>query len=426
MEINYYLFALIFLMSLLIIIFFLNIYRDTLYKITVLGIGLSVLTYSGLGISFEDINNNYLFSYFIYLICILFSFTFFYQKNENKDKITISFWWNEKKVNNIIINFSTILYFISRILYLIIPSNRLINLIIPPTINVYGVRFLSRTFSANNMLNIASLVSTLAFPFFLFFLYKLVKNKKRMTAFLFVGFWIYLDYAIYEYIGRYELIIGLLFLYLVLNYKEDKLIIKKKSIAIISSILVLSIPLLVAYEGYRLSGNIEINNLFYSIELLLQSEISYPKYYDIINSSTSTYGINNYLLWIFTLPIPKMIFPIEIMPFNTYFTDLINPYLDYTVLPSILGEGFMIFGDGLYWLHAIILGSIIGISYRVLSKYDFTTLVIAYISVLTFTIGRGGSMEIISFIINNLFVVWIILILKRLYKSYYRKTGDLN
>lgn len=239
------------------------------------------------------------------------------------------------------------------------------------------------------------------------------KNRYKITLFL-IGFWLYLDYAIFEYIGRSEALTILFFGYLVLQSKSGELIIRTKHVTWGATALVFLTPLLYWYESIRLNKSFDTANILSTYTNLFLTETSYPRYYDFLLESEISYGIGNYLFWLFTLPIPKKIFPIEIPLFNSYFTDLFDESLDYIILPSILGEAFMFFGEYLFWIHGLLIGSIIGISYNVLKKYNFTLIILIYIGVLTFSIGRGGSMEIISFCINSLITVWVAVFLSRL------------
>lgn len=414
MELQVSLLIFLSLISLIIIGGFFLLKRDWTYKIIILGIGFSTFIYSGIGISLTDVDDKYAFSYILYIISILFGFYIFNIKSSPNEKIQLKITYGEINLNYIIFIVFTIIYFMSQVLFLIFPEFRLINLIIPPSVNVYGVRYLRTMFQSNTILNISNMVSVLTLPFFFILLNQLIKNKKyKLTLFLII-FWLYLDYVIFEYIGRSSALTVLFFAYLVLQTKTGELKLKSKHLFIASVFLVFITPLLYWYESIRLKQDFNISNLLSSYSNLFLNEITYPQYYDFILEGESLYGIKNYLFWIITLPIPKMLVPIEITPFNTFFTNLVDEHLDYIVLPSILGEAFMIFGENLFWLHGLIIGSIIGISYKILKSYDFTLVILIYIGVLTFSIGRGGSMEIISFCINCLFTIWILILFSKL------------
>ena len=418
MHVEPLMFICILFMSIITIKTFLSLNNDKTYKLIIIGLGISVFIYSGIGISYEEINNLYYFAYQIYLICIFLAF-YLTVKGANYKKKKINITIGKRIINKQILLVLSIVYFITKLSYLLFPTFRLQNLIIPPTLNVYGVGVLKNQFESSPVLSIASLIGVLTLPFFFILLSNMLKSGKRYTVLLLILFWGYLDYAIYEYVSRSDILTIFLFAYLVSQYKDDELKIKHKHIVISLVGILVIIPLLYLFGNYRLTHTFEFSNMFSSYINIFTSETSYPRFYDILYNSDSYYGIGNYLLWLTTLPVPKFFVPIEIQTFNAYFTDLIDVHLGYIVLPSILGESFMIFGKHLFWLHGLLLGSILGMAYKVLRRYEFAPIIVLYIGVLSFSIGRGGSMQIISFCINSLLAVWIGILISKISKSLY-------
>lgn len=422
MEINILSLIVISVISFLLIYFFYNLRVDNIYRIAVIGLGFSTFIYSGAGISIITVKDKYIFHFLIYLFCLLFSFYFFYGDNNVKDRTVINIQYGNRRLNNTVVYSMVIIYFLMRISYLVIPSFRLHNLFIPPKINVFGVQYLNKAFSANQILSLTGLISTLTLPFFFILINSLMREGKKKKAVILILFWGYLDYAIFEYMSRSAFITSAFFLYLVLHLKKENLVFKKTEGLVALLGFFSLVPLLSIYESYRLKIPFNFVGLGKIYESLFISETGYTRYYDIIINSDATYGIGNYLFWIATLPIPKSIFPIQIATFNSYFTNLIDENLDYFVLPSILGEAFMIFGDVLFWLHGLIIGTILGVTFKILSKYEFSRIILLYIVVLTFNLGRGGSMQIISFSINSIFVIWIGLIASKIFSEKHIKS----
>lgn len=415
MQIDIMMFIFITFISLGTVLIFISFKKDTTYRLIIIGIGTSIYIYSGIGISHVGISFSYYFAYQLYLVSIMLGFYIVADTVKSKgikNKVNIIF--KNKRINHQILVIATVIYFLTKISYLIFPEFRLQNILIPPTLNVYGVRYLSEQFESSSILNITSLLGVLTIPFFFILLCNLIKSGKKNTVIFLIIFWGYLDYAIYEYLARSDMLTIVVFAYLVVQSRIKNFKINLKHIALATIGIVIALPILYLFEDYRLTGTVEITNIFSPYVSMFMAETSYPKYYDVLFNSEEIYGIGNYLLWIITLPVPKFIIPIEITTFNTYFTNLVDVHLDYIVLPSILGESFMIFGKYLFWMHGILLGLIIGITYRILSKYNFTMVIIIYIAVLSFSIGRGGSMQMISFCINSLFTLWLGILITRM------------
>lgn len=104
MEIQIAVFILISLISLIIIGLFIVLKQDWTYRLVILGIGLSTFIYSGIGISYTNVNNLYFLSYIIYLIMILFGFYLFNIKNQKK-QIKINIKFGETNLNYTILIF---------------------------------------------------------------------------------------------------------------------------------------------------------------------------------------------------------------------------------------------------------------------------------------------------------------------------------
>ena len=176
----------------------------------------------------------------------------------------------------------------------------------------------------------------------------------------------------------------------------------------ISLMIVLSIPFLLWYEVFRLGGNVAEISLNESFKELIFKEADYPKYYEYINEYMyGNISAIKYLLWLIFLPIPSIIFPSKpTVALNTIFSEIFlgiskESYGYYVLLPSLLGEAFLIYGKYFYWIHAIVIGVVIAIVCKFMEKHKYLRYNNLFYSIYILTIGRGGSQGYLSYIINS-------------------------
>jgi hypothetical protein len=173
----------------------------------------------------------------------------------------------------------------------------------------------------------------------------------------------------------------------------------------ISLIVVFSIPFLLWYEKFRIGGSLSDISLTESFKELIFKETDYPKYYEYINIyMNGNISAIKYLLWLIFLPIP---FPLKpTLALNTIFSEMIlgiskGSYRYYVLLPSLLGESFLIYGKYFYWIHAIVIGVVIASICKFMEKHRCLTFNNIYYSIYILTIARGGSQGYLGYIINS-------------------------
>ncbi|HFE9683149.1 TPA: O-antigen polysaccharide polymerase Wzy [Clostridium perfringens] len=367
---------------------------------------ISITIYSGIGISFSKTNEKYLIKFMIFMILIVF-FTILtirilgnFKLRKYNDKFD-KFCKNNEKFFNIV----SFLFICTLLIHLFIPVIRINQLWSPPSPTLINIFERSEIASSGFILSLSDLLNIFLQPFFFIYLFILKEKNKKIKLALYLFFWIYLQYLKIGYMGRNDMIIFFIFILLLYGYDLKKYIkIKKKQIFVIIIGLVLAIPFLIWYESFRLGVNNQLISIGRSLEELFFKECDYPKYYEFINQSISPI---KYILWIIFLPIPSLIFPgkptIEI---NTIFSEFILGISRksagyYVLLPSLMGESFMIFGNDFFWIHAILLGVIIGFIFSYVNRYRYLTFFSLFYSIYILTIGRGGSQGYIGILINS-------------------------
>lgn len=290
--------------------------------------------------------------------------------------------------------------------------------------NVRGLFFNYRTTSFSLRLNRANdsvyqLVTTqirlLALPFYYMYLY-----KKRENTFVFMSLFIipfYLKSVRDFYLSRNEIsmILGFIFIYLVL----EKKISKKTAIAILLGGIP---PLLFAFGKLYYIRKNTLSGLSTFADIicdLFMQEISFVKNYAVCESISSQVNFLDFIIYILTLPIPSSITkligfsPPQLAYLLTY--EIIGLNFGeqgyYVILPSVLGEGIIVFNQYFAFLYALIFAPIaFWILRKLKSNKHLTYLLVWYILDFTRQL-RGGSQYIISSWINILIPFAVIIFL---------------
>lgn len=388
-----------------------------------------IFVYSGLGISQTSVNNIYIIHYFIFLIVLLSTIRLICSKKvvftigkrgynrEQRDKLADRLESSLDGMNKAILLF-TVLFFAAHLLYMVYPTNRLSSLFDFTNFTSHGIHGRRVVHNSYVLLKLADAIGTATLPFFFIYLYNCAigNKRKKIIGFILCLFWIVLEFGKYNYLSRYQLVIYLGFIvmyFIVCKYKEIK--IDKKTIVLIVVTVIILIPALVSFTDIRLGRSVTQLSFSDSLSALLEDESNYPKYYDICIKNSGLVDPLQYLFWIISLPIPSAIWrgkPVVQIAYS--FTGLFNSTTvtesNYSnLLPSVLGESFLIFGQYLFWIEAIIIGIVIGIYFNYFIQSKKLSLLTAYMILMLATIGRGGSQSYLSVIINGsiVLILWI-------------------
>lgn len=395
----------------------------------------SVLIYSGMGIAFEEVDNKYLVKYLAFISVLLITLLLFFKLNtsnnfSNQPLITTldltldSFKW--------VYFLLSLVYILSLFIHLLVPVVRISDLWNPPSsslLNIFARRDDAR---ANIILYFADFINITLKPFFFIYLYLLKKSKKTLSLSLWILVWVYLDYLKLGYMGRSDMIAYAIFIFFIfiLNTEKGFQLRKRHLYAIIIGII-LTVPFLHWYESFRLGSNVVDTSFKDSFMELFKVETDYPKYFSSIEYMTEYISPLDYYLWLVALPIPTVLMPNKYsLGINAIFSSALlgvsrGQYGYYVILPSILGEAFMVYSMSLYWIHAIIIGILVGYICRLSEKSKALTILNIYYAVNLLEVGRGGSQGYFGEVINgSLSLVLFALILKLMTRKY--KQSHLN
>ena len=187
-------------------------------------------------------------------------------------------------------------------------------------------------------------------------------------------------------------------------------------------LFIVCIPVLLAYESYRLGAELNVNYSLDAVYSLIYKETDYGKHYDFCVSHFSLRYLKDYFIWLITLPLPSVFFKFKstLVLVNTEFSELMIGIKStepgyYVLLPSILGEALFVFGPSLYWFHGFFLGGFINKFCTCLEKNAELSVLQMYFAAQFLLMGRGGSGSVLPQAIN---VMVFYLIVRGFYKIY--------
>jgi hypothetical protein len=141
---------------------------------------------------------------------------------------------------------------------------------------------------------------------------------------------------------------------------------------------------------------------------LVLLETSYPRHYPYTEQFSPYFSPALYLIWLITLPLPKFgSFLLDAtISINSLYSSLFMESKYSTIystifLPSLLGEGILLYGSYFYWLHSLLLGFVIAFFMRLLSSSTIRYYWALYIAVNVILMARGGSQGGIGVMINH-------------------------
>ena len=422
MEFDVGIFLVITLLT-LIIVTFASRKCDIEKRLVIYMLGLSVYIYSGIGISLKNVDNIYSVHYCFLLICLFASIRFF-----SSERINIKF--GKKSFNNIkyteqleeiidrnttLIRIIGIAFIVSMFIPVIYPVNRLADMFNLSAFTSIGIHMRRQLYQDNIIVKICNNITLIAQPFFFIFLYELIEKKKHKIGIVIILLWILLEFGQLNYLSRYEMIVYFLFLvmYIIIARTGEIRLDTKWTIAV-GIIALFSLPMLVNFTEIRLGRTGTNLSILEAMKSLIESECNYPLYYQSCVENAGIISPLIYILWIIFLPIPSLLWPSKpAIKVSYIFTSLITGVSSvssvgyYNVLPSILGEAFLIFGRWMFWFEGIILGFIIGIYFKLFLKSKKLSLLTIYMVLMLSTIGRGGSQSYIPVIVNGSFYFWL-------------------
>lgn len=398
---------------------------NTEKKLVIYILGLSIYVYSGVGIALRQVNDIYILHYTVFLILLFASLRLF-----SSDRIVFTLGKHNKgasqrsfgeRLTNVIENNSRairilgIVFLISMFIPIIYPENRIVDMFRVTSFTSIGIHARLQAYQENVIVKICNNIALIGQPFFFVYLYQLIERNKKKTGLVLILLWILFNFGQLNYLSRYELVIYVLFvaMYLVIA-KRGRIKIEARWMIAVGIIAVFSLPLLVNFTEIRLGRSGNNLSIIEALRALVESECDYPAYYDRCIANAGAVNPITYLLWLVFLPVPSIIWPGKpAVKISYIFTSLIRGVSSvssvgyYNILPSILGESFLVFGSWTFWIEAIVLGAIIGIYFKFFLRTEKLSFLTLYMMLMASTIGRGGTQSYLPTIINGSIYFWL-------------------
>ncbi|GEM_PF-5008334 len=394
---------------------------------------ISVCVYSGIGIAYSSIDKGYIIDFFVYILVLGISFALFSAVHfftvdrhpyaclrpdviETKDE---EFWDSDfaQKVFTSIF----VLYFLFRFASLVYPVNKLSSL----SITYNAVNNLKNISGENTtiFISLASYIKPLAY----IGMFYALKKARYVAAFLGLDLLITLLYS--GYLSR-SYIICVLFIALMLYFNNDlsntfiSLSQKKQRIMMSLGILGPAVIYMMIYlMTIRTTGNTD-----WTVMSFFSSEIDYPKHYDTISHLVGTFMTpKDMLLHILDSFVPVIPTPEYTANLNVLFSEKITGVsMDLSwfsvLLPSIMGEAKLIFGNILFPIHAIIIAFMASIITRIVGDNKKMIILFYYYLTCVMKAARGGYAELSSTVMFNVIVMTVfIAAMKMIYSSFVRE-----
>lgn len=383
--------------------------------ITICIVGLSI--YSGIGIGLDYVSNKYIFTYIWFILAFALTLVIILRIKPNT--ISIDATDTFSRLNFIIVLFGVI-YILIPVLRLIYPEFRLFELFSSVEYRISSAKLFARYARQTDLFySVTEWTTALTRPFYFLLLFRL--RKKPWLFITLLVFPIYAGYVFEGYINRSTISMWLAFIILYLYI--EKYINRRMLVIIVAFGSIFLIQMSYILFQFRSGGQINFDVGFFDmLSRIIGSEVNYPQYYEIANSGLSGLTPVSYLKWLVFLPIPNIILGSTPMSLNQVFTYMVRgtdvgDYDYYIVLPSIMGEGIMLYGDSYSWIHAILIALIIGVFINYIKNVRELKYWYLFI-VLWLLLGfRGGSQAVIAQLINSSILLIIVYFITSITRS---------
>lgn len=373
-----------------------------------------VFVYSGVGSGWADTPSEYLFKYCVYI----FVLGFVCQITIGKDRCNLEPSTSEKKkrllIMRLISNYgrAIILVYILIPLLSLVLAGKVENLISPPSLNLQDALDAGNNGGSKGMVDsILYYVHQLILPFYLLSLYKYKDDILKLSVALIAP--LYITFASSGYISRSGTLPFLIIIFLAFYIKYPRY--RKKMMIGTMALLPAFLFALSWFTFVRLGKEI---NISYSdaISLLAYQETSYPEHYvEIQKWPFDGHLLYTYLDWFIKLPLPGFLKSTNLdYAFNAIFTEKLtgatrtDMYFSIS-LPGLVGEGVFLFGKSFYWIHAIIVGWVISMAYRLVHHKQELFLVLYMCVYASVGFARGGTVSILPFYFKHLIIYLIVI-----------------
>jgi hypothetical protein len=388
--------------------------RGWVQRLFLLGFVAGLLIWSGIGAAYPGVSVYYLVCYFVFLLAFVVSF---------RASLRVFSGVGPLVHNSVTTVLSTVyrgrmwgvvifIYIGLSLFPLVYPDLRLQELftLAPPDLRAA----LATRWAKQETDTLAGLVQygrLLLTPFFYIALYR-YRKRWVIGALLLVGL-AYIRYVSAGYLGRGDMALaGALLLLAAWRLFPSR----RRTLAVVGMVsAVLMLWGFYFYGVVRIGGLPEDRGLLENIASVLAVEVSFPKVagMTIIDSGASV-DASAYLTWVATLPLPKLLVgPVGGARINYEISELVLGVAPgepgfYIVLPGLVAESIYIFGQSLFWLHALLLGVVGAFVVRLVERTPQLLFLTLYLALqFAYTLNRAGISAVLPTLTNELMLFYV-------------------
>jgi hypothetical protein len=383
-------------------------------RLLLLGMFSGLCFYSGVGAAFPDVPGYYLVYYFGFLVAFAWGFWFFsvifVDLGIRSGRALTRFLDN--------VDFHPAwplvicIYLLIHLVPLVYPEVRVHYLFAPPRPDLTGVWAMRWELEGMDIFEkLVEYAKVLLTPFFYIALFRYRDRFRRIL--LIFALLLYFQYVAGGYMSRSEVVIAVSTAWLATWAARPRY---RRALAIVA---VMAVPLILMVSYYygviRIGGTPERVTPVQAVELVLEQEISFPRNVGVhIIESGARVDLSNYLRWMFTLPIPKLLTgEIAGARINYEISELILGLPRgvrgwYVVLPGLVAESLYIFGRHFFWLHALFVAFLAAVVTRLIERTPQLLFLQAYV-VVTFAyhLNRGGISGPLATLVNHFMLFYL-------------------
>ena len=386
--------------------------HSKLEKFYFLSVLIMVFIYCGAGAGWSETPTEYLIIYIVYMFVLGVTCHHFIERDKSKLNETSEKNNNFVKLERIINKYGKPVI----ILYILIPlmqlalSGKIHNLISPPSVDLKSA--LDNVGNASTAFDsLFYYLRQLLLPFYILSLYK-YKDQIGKLSFALL-FPLYIDFAQGGYLSRSGILPFVIIIYVAFYQKYPRY--RKKMV--IWTLVLLPVLLfgLSLFTFLRIGSEVNIS-FGDAIALLTYQETSYPiQYAEYQNWPFDTEVFTSYMDWLVKLPFPGFMKSADVdWRFNAIFTEKLTGTSrfdsDFSVaLPGLVGESVFIFGKYFFWVHAILVGWVVSLAFRLVHhKQEF--FLVLYMSVYAgVSFARAGTVSILPFYFKHLIIYLLVI-----------------
>lgn len=381
--------------------------KTTILKVVVYVVETGFFIYSGIGLAFYSIERAGLYILQYCLASLSFALTTYFLQNRFEYKIKKHYGCDEpvfKANGGVVVKFFAFIYLCTFIFPFIYPSVSIYKIFdIVSFINNFHALSSSYKLSLQSdslYQLVCSTIRVIALPWFYVFLYR-IKGKPLFFIIIY-SIPVYLGAVSNYYISRNDLAVYLCFVFIYL-YKEEIV-----SRAVLRQIAIIGVPfLLIIFSRLMyLRAGLDALNIGYIkvIKNLWLDEISFVQNYPRLSGLTDQVSTVMFFIYVSTCFIPMSIrglFGIkEINLARVLSNSILNSSYGqlnyYLILPSVLGEGILLFGNYFSWLYLVVFALFIYWFLTKLCRNKSLEYLTIYFVIDVFRQFRGGSQFVIS------------------------------